>query len=67
MCLLKEVMAILTENQAQKKAHGVRLAVCSKTLFYAIFTTEFVDTTAGINHFLLAGVERMASRTNVNV
>jgi len=32
----------------------------------AIATSEFVDLSCGVEHFLFAGIERMASRTDFN-
>lgn len=54
-------------KKSHKKRRVVRPFLFANGLFDPVFTTEFIDTTAGIKHFLLTGVERMAGRTNINV
>lgn len=43
------------------------LFLCSGNLPLAVFFMETFNTTGGINHFLLTGIERMATRANFQV
>ena len=36
-------------------------------LLYTVFTAEFIDTTCGIQNFLLASIERVAFRAHFYV